>query len=356
MAIHFLKVDAFRNLKPQKIEFCKGLNFFYGDNAAGKTSVLEAISVLASGKSFRSSKTHDCLQSGKDVFHIFVTWNNNQTTHQSGLLWSKTHQERKLDSQKLSNLSTLVKRLPLMSFHPDTHLSITGEPDKRRSLMDWSLFHVEHNHHDSWKKYHQTLKQRNAHLKSAQKKELEIWDKQLIAYSEVLTSNRKNLINNLQKLILAYANDFGFIKHIELNYQCGWNKEFDYETCLTRQRQSDIDLGFTQSGPHRGDFVIRYNQAKAKTRLSRGQQKTLAYLLNLASTQVLQLNQYQTILLVDDLEAELDEKNSKIMIKHFESLGTQVFFTGVSIPSWYQTLDCEKKLFHVKQGAVKEML
>jgi DNA replication and repair protein RecF len=223
--------------------------------------------------------------------------------------------------------------------------------------MDWGVFHVEQSFHGLWREYNRILKQRNAALRAgARQPDIQVWDKGLVDTALKITALRENYLANLLPVLENYSEQLiGFIP--QFSYSRGWQKDEDLADKLKDSLETDRAQGYTRAGPHRADLHIKHESLPAQASFSRGQQKLLVSAMRLAQiTHLKQQSGQQTVLLVDDLAAELDEEKRARMLALLKETGAQLFVTVtepdlVDVSGWD-----EIKLFHVEHGAIKEVV
>jgi len=355
MGLSRLEIHQFRNIQSASLEPDPALNLITGSNAAGKTSILEAIFYMSYGRSFRSAQARDLISRNMDVFRV-VSGLDDQATH-IGLERSRSEQTIRVNRSTVSRISELSSLLPVLALHPDSHQLISSGPEHRRQYMDWGVFHVEHQFLSVWRKYKKALSQRNAALRQhCDDKLCALWDKELIEYAAIIELLRITYIEKI-KSVASDLTDMLFPAHeIELVYKKGWSSELSYGDHLKFSLQKDKEKGFTQSGPHRADIKITVNGLSAQTSISRGQQKKLVCLLKIAQLSIFSdQSARRCILLFDDLPAELDKQNQDSIMHILSRLNIQCFITSIRA----EQINCEHwnqyKVFHVEHGEVNEM-
>jgi len=355
MGLNRLDIKNFRNLQSVKVSADAGLNLIIGENAAGKTSLLESIFYLSYGRSFRNSLAKHLISHEKDYFRLLCDLDDN-VTH-IGLERSLKDQTIRVNRQTIKRLSQLSTLLPILVLHPDSHQLISAGPEHRRQFLDWGVFHVEHQFIHAWKKYKKALSQRNAALRLQQSDSLcSMWNLELVENAQIIETYRVNYLQKINSLVVELSAAL-FPEHkIQLLYKRGWPKESDYKIHLIESLQKDRDKGYTQSGPHRADIKITIDGLSAQTSISRGQQKKLVCLLKIAQlTLFSQISQRRCILLFDDLPAELDNDNQNKIMSILSQLDIQLFITAIKADQ----IDCQywdsHKVFHVEHGCVSEL-
>lgn len=357
MSLNSLEINQFRNLHHVKLQPDAGLNIISGENAAGKTSLLEAIFYLSYGRSFRSSQTRDLIQHEQDYFQIIAKADQNSSATIIGIQKSTKDQIIRVNQQDISKISVLSALLPVIALHPDSHHLISGGPEQRRQYLDWGVFHVEHGFIDAWKNFKKALSQRNAALRHNQTDKLcQLWDQSLAENAELIESYRNKYLSQLNKILQTKAEILFQGSEIVLSYKRGWGDDEDYLSYLTKTIKKDKEKGFTQAGPHRADLRIKLDGKSAQTSISRGQQKKLVVLLKLAQLELfLQTSDKKCLLLFDDLPAELDEDNRQVIMTMLSHMNVQLFITAIDLNQLDLTAWKSCKMFHVEHGSIAEI-
>lgn len=352
MGLKSLALSQFRNLESVDISTDARLIIISGDNAAGKTSLLESIYYLSYGRSFRQHPFRHLIQHGASYFRIIAKLDNESRI---GIERSLSEQKIRFNNSTVNKLSELSVQFPVLALHPDSHQLISAGPDNRRRYLDWGVFHVEHKFLSFWRDYKTALSQRNAALRSSQSNRLcSLWDVQLTTSASAIESMRLNYITQLTPVIDDLAVKLFPDYKIEISYSRGLPKDADFSNYLKENLHSDRLKGYTQSGPHRADIKLLVNGCSAQTSVSRGQQKLLVCLLKIAQLVLFtQSTQNECIFLFDDLPAELDLENQHRVLSLLSQLPVQVFITAIdsSLIDHSGWKSC--KMFHVEQGKVK---
>jgi len=356
MSLQRLEISSFRNLHSATLELDEGLNIITGENAAGKTSLLEAIFYLSYGRSFRSTNSRQLIQTDQPCFRLIALLNDQakDQQHRIGIERQPDQQLLRVNKQPLRRMSELASLLPVLVLHPDSHQLISAGPEFRRQFIDWGVFHVEHQFIHHWKSYKTALSQRNAALRSAQPARLcNLWNNELVSSAQQIEQQRLLYLEKLHPVIETLSAQLfpGYV--IELQYRRGWPSDIGFDEYLQRNLQKDREKGFTQSGPHRADVRILVNGLSAQTSISRGQQKVLVALLKIAQLRVFSQNSATPcILLYDDLPAELDQNNQNKIMQILSGLNIQLVISAIEA----QQIDCSGwpryKVFHVEQGEI----
>lgn len=353
MFIQQLALTDLRIIKSAQLRPCTGLNLITGPNGAGKTTILESIYLLGRGKSFRHKEAGPFIRQDRTCCRIVakLVSEKNKTT-QLGLERSAGSIRVRQDGVDLKRRSDLLQILPVQLITPQSHELVERGPDSRRKFLDYNMFHVEHLYHDSLFRYYKALKQRNAALKTKDKFLAHSFDAQLSTFGNKITEFRKNYLVALQLKLLQLMAELEVSFEIKLALSQGWDQDSSIIESLHRREGRDLKYGFTSAGIHRGDILVQADGIAAAKRLSRGQQKILVYLLQLAHFEVVKERRGELpIFLIDDVSAELDQTNLKKVMLKISSLGTQVFVTATNHNgSNYST---NNRVFHVEHGTIR---
>ncbi len=353
MAILKLEVNGLRNLNEVNIEPSKGFNFIIGDNGSGKTSLLEAIHCLGRGKSFRNHKTNKLIQLDGDVFTVVGKIRQIDRDFTVGMQRSRQGSQIRLSGKPIHSLSELTQLQPIALLEPGLHRLVEEGPEYRRKFMDWGVFHVEPTFGSMWRTFRRALAQRNAALRDRwSQKAIKQWDAELVAAAENLDQVRSQYLESLKTFIGQKIRGFDGLPEVDVSYQRGWREGLSYPEYLASQYDSDRERGFTQFGPHRADMRLRVKNLDARDVLSRGQQKLLVATLVLAQCQQMASLDTSTVILVDDLPAELDSDKRKALLDALENTGAQIFVTGTEKGLFEGANFSQAGVFHVEQGRV----
>lgn len=358
MSIEQLEISHFRNLENVSVEPSPTLNAIVGNNGSGKTSFLEAIYFLGTAKSFRTPHSKQAISFGKSQFVVFGKITTlGGTSVPVGISKDPDSMAIRIANQPASSASTLAGLLPVQLINPDVHKMLEEGPRYRRRFMEWGLFHVKPNYFPLWQECRHILKQRNAALKqNLPTREIEQWDFALCEKARVITSLRKQYLEELQPIINRLLEQSDSLPLVNIQLSQGWSKIKSLEEALRDNLESDRSRGFTQYGPQRMDLIISCRGIRAKEVVSRGQQKFITAIMKIAQLEL--LNQEDSgskgVLLVDDLPAELDEKFRALLVKMIAALRTQVFITATDASLLLgDGARPEFKVFHVEHGTIK---
>ncbi|MEE9492825.1 MAG: DNA replication/repair protein RecF [Gammaproteobacteria bacterium] len=350
MTLVNLQVTDFRNFRSAELSLSPELNIIYGDNAAGKTSLLEAIYVLGRARSFRATTLQKLVNNKSYQFTIFGRLSEDiNNTVPLGVGYKDKKLTAKYNTMDISRLSTLAKYFPIVALTGNLHQIIENGPKYRRQFMDWALFHVEPQYESCWKIYSRALKQRNAALKIGTRlSEVEVWENELAKFGEKIDSYRLGFIQSLTEV---FSTIFGSLVNCNdefiLKYMYGHKKGFSLLETLKQDHTKDLKRGFTQAGPHRAD--ITFITSKSEYYLSRGQQKLMIIALQLSHIVVARNLGIHIHFLLDDFGAELDKVHQKKVLMAVKATKAQCFITMLEKTQKDFPVD---RLFHVKQNTV----
>lgn len=355
MRIRRLEIRNLRCLQGAALQPGPTLNVVTGANGAGKTSLLEAIHLLAYGRSFRGRVRDGLVRSGAGALEVFVEWSEGESARlrRAGLRHNGQTWSGRLDGEPVAQLGELCAALAVVTFEPGSHALVMGGGEARRRYLDWGLFHVEPDFLGSWRRYARALKQRNSLLRQrVGGSQLDAWDRELAEAGEPLTARRQDYLERLQAplqhLALELAPALGAAR---LHFQPGWKRDsLSLGDALLVARERDLATGFTSVGPHRADWRVGHDRRPDNETLSRGQAKltALACLLAQAEDFAAQRGQWPVVLL-DDLASELDRDHQARLLQRLRDTDAQVFITGTALP---EGLQAGTRLFHVEQGAI----
>lgn len=352
MRLTRLDIQRLRRLEPVSINPGPTLNWITGDNGAGKTSLLEAIHLLAYGRSFRGPVRDGLIRTGAESLEVFAEWQEASRQRRVGLRHTGQTWEGRLDGATATALGELCAALAVVTFEPGSHALVSGGGEPRRRWLDWGLFHVEQDFLPLWRRYARALKQRNALLKGRPKPDqLDVWERELAEAGEPLTSRRQAYLDRLQPQLAAVAGDLApSLGQAGMDFQPGWRRqELSLADALLVARERDLATGHTSVGPHRADWRIEYAARPGREALSRGQAKltALACLLAQAEDYAAERGEWPVVAL-DDLASELDRAHQQQLLARLRSSGAQVFITGTDKPADIG----DAQWFHVEHGRV----
>jgi DNA replication and repair protein RecF len=365
MPISSLRISQFRNL--EGVDICprqEGLNIIRGENGSGKTSLLEAIYYLGTGRSFRTSIANALIRQDHDKFSVFSQIvSQDQRYIPIGVERDLSGASRiRMNDSDLVSLADLATCLPLRLIHSQSHQLFESGPSHRRKYLDWGLFYHYPGFLLCWRQYERVLKQRNAVLALRRpKRELDPWTDELVKLGNELNDYRKNYVDVLQVELIAISEELLPEWCVELSYLPGWKEDVaslndSFAACY----HDEMRLGSTKIGPHRAELEIKVNGIPAKQFLSRGQQKLLICAMIIAQGKLKAKQTKQGLIyLIDDLPCELDSHSRHRLLSLLLTQQVQVFITAIDLAdgpdSELSNLSIPMKVFHVEHGRVAEL-
>ena len=349
--IRSFRATHFRCLENVELSLGPRFNLISGANASGKTSLLEALAYLGRGKSFRGASTANLTQHGKEAFVLFGEVERPEGRIKVGVRNGRDGLEVRVGGESAIGAAALAEALPLQVIDPEVHNLIAGGPELRRRFLDWVAFHVEHDHLMIWRRFRRALKQRNAALKArSSAAAIRSWNAEFLDLAGQLDDSRRRVL----ELTMASLQEHGLAlleTELAFEYQQGWSRDKSLEASLEGGIDRDMQMGSTQSGPHRADIKVSYDERQARKLVSRGQQKLLASAMILAATETAQAAlEKPLLLLLDDPAAELDSESMARLMAAVAALGCQVVATSLEPEALI--FPETPLMFHVEQGVV----
>lgn len=359
MWLRRIEIQGFRNITHAELNPCNGYNLITGSNASGKSSILEAIHCLSTGRSFRTNKKLPIIQNSLQEATIFGEVSSQESISRAGLQKRRDGSSFiKLDGRNLDSQIELALLLPIIGSTPESEDLLSEGAKVRQSYLDWTLFHVEQSFRELWRNYRRVLQQRNRALKGRfDAATIRSWDNSLITLGTEVDRLRKETLGRLIPVLVDSIQELLPNLKISFSFRQGWPKEHTLADALTHSFEMDRKMGFTHSGPHRADVAIKSEPGPLTQTLSRGQKKLLTLALKIAQAKDYQRQTGRLpILYVDDLPAELDSANRQLVLRSLLALNMQLFVTATSPADVDTTVITPDLMFHVEQGRVMNMV
>lgn len=331
MLITNIELQNFRNYKNLNLELNKGINIFYGDNAQGKTNIIESIFLCSIGRSFRTSKEKEVITIGEDFSKINIQYEKRDRT--GNIKYEISNKKSiEINGVKIKKLSELLGNINVVIFTPDDINIIKGGPSGRRKFLDIMIGQLKPAYVYNLNMYLKYLEQRNNYLKQIKTENksdemLEIWNDKLAEYAEKVYKYRIKFINLIKEKINYIHKDITDQKeNIEIEYTSDYVNKENFKKVLENSQKNDIFRGFTTKGIHKDDFLIKINDKLVSTYGSQGQHRTAILSLKICELQVIydEIGEYP-ILLLDDFMSELDEKRRNSLLDNIKNI--QVIIT-----------------------------
>jgi DNA replication and repair protein RecF len=314
--------------------------------------LLEAIFFLGRGRSFRAADNRVLIQRGQEAAEIVGCLRG---PSRLGIRIASGGLEIHMDGRAGASTAELASSFPVEALHADIGSVIQGPPEVRRRLLDWGLFHVEHQFLPRWRDYRRALMQRNAALRTGSPDALlDAWDAKLVEAGAVLDDLRRHHVGRLTTDFRALAEGLLGVE-VGLQYRAGWSADHDLATALRDARENDRALGYTRTGPHRADLQVVVADDSARWRTSKGQQKLLGAALVLALCRIgAAAAGHPLALLVDEPAADLDPARLRRLLACLLETPAQVFLAAITVDNL--DLPAGKAMFHVEHGTAKALL
>lgn len=332
------------------------VNLWVGENGAGKTSVLEAVSILSLGRSFASSRIKSVIAFEEPSLTVFGRIQGQHQEHRLAVQVNRDEERKlRLDGSAAKNQVVLSRLLPVLQINPHSMDLITGSPGDRRRFMDWGAFHWSGGNGQSFNALRRALLQRNSMLRSGilNSSDLAPWEQQIAWHGEEVDQWRRGFVADVKPLFVEALAELELGIELDLVYRNGWG-DGDLVRTLERQRARDIRARSTLSGPQRADFELLRDGVKAGDTLSRGQLKVSNVALVLAQLLASSRRGISPVLCLDDPGAELDSRFAGRIWELVVGSGAQVLATGITVDrvglSYSQA--CKAEVFHVKHGRI----
>jgi DNA replication and repair protein RecF len=359
MGVQSLDICDFRNIQQASLSFSPGLNLITGANAAGKTSLLEAIYYLGRVRSFRTHHANQPIRDGQGAFRLVGhLLREGGRLVPIGIERQTAGLQVHLDGQAVRRLSDLAGSFPVQALSGDTSTILSGGPRYRRQTLDWALFHVEQAYRDIWQRYTRALRQRNAALRAqVPADQITTWDAELLETAGQIHHFRRLYFDTLSPHLDTEVQRLLPSLLLRLSYQPGWPVESTLSETLGRALEKDRALGSTQYGPHRADFKLTVGGKPVLSHCSRGQQKAVVVAFMLAQVKCQQDRESPMgAFLLDDLGSELDAAHQARVLESLGQLGIQVFVTAIDAGPKDLSAWSEMKRFHVERGEIQEVV
>lgn len=363
MYVKQLLLRNFRNYDELLLDMSNGINIFYGDNAQGKTNLLEGVYYCATGRSHRTTNDKECILQGKEEAYVSIVYEVRGKEEKIEIILRKNGRKTiRINDYPVRKISELIGRFHVVVFSPEDLSLIKNGPQLRRKFIDMELSQVDAVYLHDLQQYYHVLRQRNQLLKSGTdpqviKDTLFAWDRQLAYYGVRIMKKREEFIKKLESYTSVIHKEITkeskVTEQMSIEYLCHSPKdEMAFMDMLERHFDRDFRLGTTGDGPQHDDMAIYLNGIDVRTYGSQGQQRTSALSLKLAELKMMQDETGDTpVLLLDDVMSELDKQRQTQLAAYIENNQTILTCTGVedSIRSLLVS-----GLFYVQEGTVSK--
>lgn len=358
MIIKSLELENYRNYDSLQIEFDNNTNILFGDNAQGKTNILESIYMAGTTKSHKSSKDKEIIQFDKDQAHIEIMIEKNEIPYKIDMHLRRSKSKSiAINGTPIKKAAELLGMMNIVFFSPEDLNIIKSGPSERRRFIDMELCQLDKFYLYNLTNYNKIVNQRNKLLKEiyqnySLKDTLDIWDSQLISYGSKIIERREQFVKQLNEIIDPIHKKLSGDRE-ELTIVYSPDILIDkYEKKLKQNRERDIHMKLTSVGPHRDDLIFNVHDIDIRKFGSQGQQRTTALSLKLAEIEIVKKITNDTpILLLDDVLSELDSNRQNYLLNSIGDIQTIISCTGLDefINNRFQI----NKVFNVVNGTIK---
>lgn len=341
MIIKKIKIENFRNYHEEEVIFHDKVNVIIGDNAQGKTNLLESIYVSSLGRSFRTTKDKEMILFEEPYARIVANYVAEDQEKKVDVGFNKEgKKEIKVNNIKVEKMTEMLNHFYVVVFSPDDLKIVKEEPEKRRNFIDRELCKMKISYLNNLVQYKKILIQRNAYLKSEKKdrQAMAVWDDALSQYGTQVMFQRQAFIEELNQISSQIHEKITQGKEtLEIQYEPNLKTEGDAALLFEKMKKkladtykSDTYAGNTSIGPHKDDVLILVNGISARQYGSQGQQRTAALSMKLAEIYLIEKEKGEKpILLLDDVLSELDQDRQKYLIKALSE--SQLFITAAEL-------------------------
>ena len=360
MIIKSIYLENYRNYNKLNLSFNKNINIFIGNNAQGKTNLLEAIYLSSMAKSFRTNNSGELVNFNCDYAKIIINALEEDIDKKIEILINKNSKKSiKKDGKTINKISELLNNVRVVIFSPDDLDIVKSDPSVRRDFINRELCQLKPNYYNALINYNKLIKQKNILLKDINKdiNLLDILDAQIAKYGALIVKYRKSFCSELDNISKKIQSDLTKGKeNIEIKYLSNIENLNEEEIFLKilNNRNKEIEKGYSIIGPHRDDFDIFINNINVKKYGSQGQQRTCSLTIKLSEIEIIKKETgTEPILLLDDVLSELDNERQNLLIEKISDI--QLFITTTEIPRQYK----EKKdinIVKIKEGKIIDMV
>ena len=358
MYIESVQLKNFRNYDSLELDLAQGTNIFYGNNAQGKTNILEALYLCGTTKSHKGSRDKDMIQFGKDESHIRMMVKRDELSYRIDMHLKKNKAKGvAINGLPIRKASELFGVVNLVFFSPEDLNIIKNGPGERRRFLDLELCQLDKIYLTDLASYNHIVNQRNKLLKDLSvqpslKDTLDIWDIQLIEYGEKVIQARKKFVSDINEIISEIHKKLtGNQEQIEVIYEPNTGGQ-SLGDVIQRNRERDLRMMSTTSGPHRDDICFQVDGIDIRKFGSQGQQRTAALSLKLSEIELVKmLTKDKPVLLLDDVLSELDKHRQNYLLDSIDDIQTLITCTGVD--EFVNHRFSINKIFYVHEGQVR---
>ena len=360
MIIESIELKDYRNYEGLEIIFSPATNIIYGENAQGKTNILEAAYLSGTSKSHRGSRDKEIIRFDASEAHIRTKVIKQGKKYQIDIhLKQNGRKGIAVNHVPLKRAADIFGILNIIFFSPEDLNIIKSGPEKRRKFMDSELCQIDKVYLNNLTNYNKVLNNRNKLLKDiyfnpGSKKTLDVWDEQLINYGKKIIATRRRFVSDIAPIVSAMHSDIsGQREVLSVSYEPDIDDMFFYDE-LIRNREKDIKTGSTSTGPHRDDMSFLINDVDIRKYGSQGQQRTCALSLKLSEIKLVEeAIGEKPVLLLDDVMSELDSKRQNDLLLSLDDM--QILLTCTGVDELIKSRLHIDKIFEIKDNKATEI-
>lgn len=336
MYISSLELADFRNIVSLHMDFSQGTNILYGENAQGKTNILESLYMISTTKSHRGVRDRDMIRFGREESHIRSLVMKGGIDYRIDMHLRKNKSKGiAINGQRIKKASELIGILHIVFFSPEDLGIVKNGPAERRRFMDMELCQLDASYLHNLNQYNKTVENRNRLLRDIYmfpdlKETLDVWDAQLVSFGRKIIESRRRFIRDLNGIVTkTHGKLSGGREHLSLLYEPNTDEE-DLEERLRSSRERDIHMKTTSAGPHRDDFSFMDGEIDLRRYGSQGQQRTCALSLKLSEIDLVEkMIGHSPVLMMDDVLSELDSGRQNYLLNTIGGIQTFITCTGL---------------------------
>ena len=364
MKIKDISIFNFRNLENTFVALSEKINVFYGKNAQGKTSLLEALYYSATGISFKTKKTLELIQYEKSEFINSITYEDYISTNKIAVRFKNIVGAKKeffFNKKKISQ-TDFYGRVNIIAYIPEDIILVNGSPKNRRDFFDIEISQIDREYLSNLKKYDKLLKIRNKYLKegNTKKEEYKIYESEFINFAARIIYTRMEYVKNLSRVLnLQYRKLFNLEQELTLKYETFTDEKLlkmdiesikkIFEKEVERKRFQEEKYRFSLIGPHKDDYKFLLNGYEAKISASQGEKKSIIFSLKLSEIEIIKKNKKENpVIIIDDITSYFDKDRRNSILEFFLKNEIQVLISSTD------KLDIVAKNFYIEKGKVIE--
>lgn len=355
MRIKSLSLKNFRNLTDEFLEFDKGLNILFGDNAQGKTNILESIFLACTTKSHKGSKEKEMIRMGEKEAHLRLFFEKDGNERKIDLHLNKTKSKgMAVDGLVVKKAMDLFGLVNVVFFSPEDLNMVKNGPSERRRFVDMELSQLDRVYLYQLSNYDRVITQRNNLLKQIFENEslidmLDVWDEQLLKFGFSIIKSREKFLSDMNEMIKPIHSKLtGGKEELVLIYEPNVSLD-EFSEKLKKSRKNDIYQKVTLVGPHKDDIIFMINGQNVRKFGSQGQQRSTALSLKLAEIELFKkITGEKPILLLDDVLSELDRNRQNYLIQAIGDIQTIISCTGLE--EFVENKKDSGKIYKISEG------